>query len=408
MTDPIVVVRAAVALLAAATLVAALARRASLPDSVVLVIAGLLGALLFPEIALAITPGLVLGVFVPGLVFAAAYSIDWTDLRPLLGPILALAIPGVIASAVVVAFALHLGIGLPLDLAFVVGAITAATDPVAVVATMRRLDVPRGLRTLVEGESLLNDGTGLVLFALTLRAVQGGVGGMETAAAFVATIGVSSVVGVAGGLVAADLVRRTGERTIQLAISLVAAYGTYQLADAVGLSGILATVIAGIALGSRMRRTAGSETLVREIEDLWEVVAFVLTSLIFLLIGFAIRLPALVTAAPAIAIGTGAVVAARALLVYVPAAAVGLWARTGAVPRGWAHVIFWSGLRGAIALAAALSVPTDFPDRARIQQISFGIVLVTLLVQGAGAPLVVRRALGGAERATALRSAQGG
>jgi CPA1 family monovalent cation:H+ antiporter len=408
LTDPIVVVRAAVALLAAATVVAALARRASLPDSVVLVIAGLLGALLFPEIALAITPGLVLGVFVPGLVFAAAYSIDWTDLRPLLGPILALAIPGVIASAVVVAFALHLGIGLPLDLAFVVGAITAATDPVAVVATMRRLDVPRGLRTLVEGESLLNDGTGLVLFALTLRAVQGGVGGMETAAAFVATIGVSSVVGVAGGLVAADLVRRTGERTIQLAISLVAAYGTYQLADAVGLSGILATVIAGIALGSRMRRTAGAETLVREIEDLWEVVAFVLTSLIFLLIGFAIRLPALVTAAPAIAIGTGAVVAARALLVYVPAAAVGLWARTGAVPRGWAHVIFWSGLRGAIALAAALSVPTDFPDRARIQQISFGIVLVTLLVQGAGAPLVVRRALGGAERATALRSAEGG
>ena len=408
MTDPIVVVRAAVALLAAATVVAALARRASLPDSVVLVIAGLLGALLFPEIALAITPSLVLGVFVPGLVFAAAYSIDWTDLRPLLGPILALAIPGVIASAVVVAFALHLGIGLPLDLAFVVGAITAATDPVAVVATMRRLDVPRGLRTLVEGESLLNDGTGLVLFALTLRAVQGGVGGMETAAAFVATIGVSSVVGVAGGLVAADLVRRTGERTIQLAISLVAAYGTYQLADAVGLSGILATVIAGIALGSRMRRTAGAETLVREIEDLWEVVAFVLTSLIFLLIGFAIRLPALVTAAPAIAIGTGAVVAARALLVFVPAAAVGLWARTGAVPRGWAHVIFWSGLRGAIALAAALSVPTDFPDRARIQQISFGIVLVTLLVQGAGAPLVVRRALGGAERATALRSAEGG
>ena len=216
------------------------------------------------------------------------------------------------------------------------------------------------------------------------------------------------MVGVAGGLLAADLVRRTNERTIQLAISLVAAYGTYQLADAVGLSGILATVIAGIALGSRMRRTAGAETLVREIEDLWEVVAFVLTSLIFLLIGFAIRLPALVTAAPAIAIGTGAVVAARALLVFVPAAAVGLWARTGAVPRGWAHVIFWSGLRGAIALAAALSVPTDFPDRARIQQISFGIVLVTLLVQGAGAPLVVRRALGGAERATALRSAEGG
>ena len=406
MIDPILVVRVAVALLAAATVVAALARRASLPDSVVLVIAGLWGALLFPEIGLAITPGLVLGVFVPGLVFAAAYAIDWTALRPVLGPILALAIPGVVASAVVVAVALYLGIGLPFGLAFVVGAITAATDPIAVVATMRRLDVPGGLRTLVEGESLLNDGTGLVLFALALRAVQAGVGATEAAALFVGTIAVSGVVGLAGGLLAARLIRATSERTIQLAISLVTAYGTYQLADAVGLSGILATVIAGIALGSRMRRTAGSEILVREIEDLWDVAAFVLTSLVFLLIGFAIRLPTLLSAGSAVAIGTAAVVAARALIIYVPAAAVGSWTR--ALPRGWAHVIFWSGLRGAIALAAALSLPADFPERELVQQISFGIVLVTLLVQGAGAPLVVRRALGGADRSTALRSSEGG
>ena len=103
MTDPILVVRVAVALVAAAIVVAAFARRASLPDSVVLVIAGLLGATFFPDIALAVTPGLVLGVFVPGLVFAAAYAIDWSDLRPVLGPIVSLAIPGVVASAVVVA-----------------------------------------------------------------------------------------------------------------------------------------------------------------------------------------------------------------------------------------------------------------------------------------------------------------
>ena len=380
----------------------------SLPDSIVLVIAGLLGAALFPEVGLAITPGLVLGVFVPGLVFAAAYSIDWTDLRPVLGPIVALAIPGVLASAVVVAFALHLGIGLPLELAFVVGAITAATDPVAVVATMRRLDVPRGLRTLVEGESLLNDGTGLVLFALAVRAVEAGVGTSEAAALFLGTIAVSAVVGVGGGLVAARFIRATNERTIQLGITLVAAYGTYQLADVVGLSGILATVIAGIALGSRMRRTAGADALVREIEDLWDVVAFILTSLIFLLIGFAIRLPSLLTAAAGVGVGTAAVVIARALIVYAPAAAVRLWTPARALPRGWAHVIFWSGLRGAIALAAALSLPADFPQRGLLQQISFGIVLVTLLVQGAGAAVVVRLALRGARGPTALRSAGGG
>jgi CPA1 family monovalent cation:H+ antiporter len=380
----------------------------SLPDSVVLVIAGLLGAALFPEIGLAITPGLVLGVFVPGLVFAAAYSIDWTDLRPVLGPILALAIPGVVASAVVVAFALHLAIGIPLELAFVVGAITAATDPVAVVATMRRLDVPRGLRTIVDGESLLNDGTGLVLFALAVRAVDAGVGTGEAAVLFVSTIAVSGVVGVGGGLVAARLVRATNERTIQLGISLVAAYGTYQLADVIGLSGILATVIAGIALGSRMRRTAGSDALVRETLDLWDVVAFILTSLVFLLIGFAIRLPSLLSAGAGVVVGTAAVVAARGLIVYLPAAAVRLWTPARAVPRGWAHVIFWSGLRGAVALAAALSLPADFPQRELLQQISFGIVLITLLVQGAGAPLVVRLALRGARGPTALRSAGGG
>jgi Na+:H+ antiporter len=406
-TDPILLVRAAVALLAVAILVAALARRVSVPESVVLIVAGLCAATLSPEILVAVTPGLVLGVFVPGLVFAAAYSIDWTDLRPVLGPILALAIPGVLASAIVVAFVLHLGMGLPLELAFVVGAITAATDPVAVVATMRRLDVPQGLRTIVEGESLLNDGTGLVLFALAVRAVEAGVGTGEAAVLFVGTIGVSGIVGVAGGLVAARLIQATNERTIQLAVSLVTAYGTYQLADVVGLSGILATVIAGIALGSRMRRTAGSDLLVREMEDLWDIVAFILTSLVFLLIGFAIRLPSLLTAGTAVVVGTAAVVVARALIVYLPAAAVRLWKGARAVPRGWAHVIFWSGLRGAIALAAALSLPSDFPRRELLQQISFGIVLLTLLVQGAGAPLVVRRALG-ADGPTALRSAGGG
>ena len=123
-----------------------------------------------------------------------------------------------------------------------------------------------------------------------------------------------------------------------------------------------------------------------------------------LLIGFAVRLPSLLGAGGAVAIGTGAVVVARALMVYVPAAAVRLWTGAHGLPRGWAHVIFWSGLRGAVALAAALSLPEDFPQRDLLQQISFGIVLVTLLVQGAGAPLVVRLALRGAHGATALRS----
>ena len=379
-------------LFATAIAVAALARRLSVPESVLLVIVGLAGAMVFPEIRFAITPTLVLSVFVPGLVFAAAYAIEWPLLRGVLAPVVGLAVPGVVASAAVVAVVLS-AVGLPATLAFVVGAITAATDPVAIVATMSRLRVPAGLRTLVEAESLLNDGTGLVLFALAVRAATVGIGVAEGVALFVVTLVVSSVVGIAGAVIAARAIAITRERSIQLAVTLLLAYGSYQLAAAVGLSGILATVIAGIVLGTILRRDRSSAPIVEEVEDLWEVIAFTLTSLVFLLIGFAIDIPSLGRAPLAIALGTAAVIVARAIMVYVPAALIRVWWRARAVPRGWAHVVFWSGLRGAIALAAALSLPADFPSRELIQQVSFGIVLVTLIAQGMTASFVVRRSL---------------
>ena len=357
-----------------------------------LVLVGLAGASLFPEVRFAVTPALVLGVFVPGLVFAAAYAIDWSDLRAVLGPVLGLAIPGVVASAAVVAVALS-SIGIAFERAFVVGAMTAATDPVAVVATMSRLRVPVGLRTLVEAESLLNDGTGLVLFALAVRAATGGIGIAEGVALFVITVAVSVVVGIAGGVIAHRAIEWTRERTIKLAVTMVLAYGTYQLAAALGLSGILATVISGIVLGTLMRRSPDSAAIVSEVEDLWDVIAFALTSLVFLLIGFAIGFPTLEAAAAAIALGTLAVLVARGVMVYVPALLTRAARRARAVPAGWAHVVFWSGLRGAIALAAALALPGDFPQRELLQEIALGIVLVTLVVQGATAGAVVRRAL---------------
>jgi CPA1 family monovalent cation:H+ antiporter len=247
----------------------------------------------------------------------------------------------------------------------------------------------------VEAESLLNDGTGLVLFGLAVRAVTGGIGVGEGIVLFLVTVVVSSIVGVAGAVIASRAIAATRERPIQLAITIVLAYGSYQLAAVFGLSGILATVIAGIVLGTMMRRSARAAPVVDEVEDLWEVIAFALTSVVFLLIGFAIDLPALGNAPLAIVLGTAAIVAARALMVYLPAQLTRIWRRARPVPRGWAHVVFWSGLRGAIALAAALSLPADFPQRALVQEVSFGIVLVTLVVQGTTASLVVRRALPG-------------
>ena len=158
------------------------------------------------------------------------------------------------------------------------------------------------------------------------------------------------------------------------------------------MSGILATVISGIVLGTLMRRSPMS-ALAGEVEDLWDVIAFALTSLVSLLIGFAIALAALGSAVVGIIVGTIAAIVARGFIVYVPALVTRLMWRTRALPSGWDHVVFWSGLRGAIALAAALSLPADFPQRDLLQEISLGIVLLTLVAQGATAGFVVRRAL---------------
>ena len=380
-------------LLLVAALIAAVARRTAVPESIFFVLVGLGVAIAFPMIRLGISADLVLLVLLPGLVFEAAYDLEWRNVRTVLPALLALAVPGVLISAGAVAVALHLATGLPLSLTFVVGAITAATDPVAVTSALRRLAVPERLRTLVEGESLLNDGTGLVLFALALRAAESDLSIGEALGIALLTVLVSVAVGVAGGYVAARLIRLTDEAAIQLTGSIVLAYGTYEIAAALGLSGILATVVSAATLGGLLRRDAAAPAIVRDFDVFWGTLAFVLTSITFLLIGFAIEISGLLSAIGAVLVGTFAIVVARATMIYAPLL---ILRRRGWIeaPRGWAHVLFWSGLRGAVALAAALSIPSDFPERGLLQDISFGVVLLTLLLQGGTATLVVGKMLG--------------
>ena len=166
-------------------------RRLAVPYSVALVVSGLVAGLLLGHVGFAITPELVLAVLLPGLVFDAAYRLEFSALRRSLAGIGLLAVPGVLASAAVVATVLHFATGLRFELAFVVGAMVSATDPAAVIAVFGKLGITRRLATLVEGESLFNDGTGLVIFALALRAVQSTVTPSEGAVAFLATLLVS-------------------------------------------------------------------------------------------------------------------------------------------------------------------------------------------------------------------------
>jgi CPA1 family monovalent cation:H+ antiporter len=389
-------IRIFVALLALAAVTALVVRSLRIPYTVSLVVLGLLAGALLPAGAIVVTPELVLLVLLPGLVFEAALRLEVADLRRTLGWMVLLAAPGVLISALIVAVVLQAATGLPFELGMVVGAMVAATDPVAVIATFRDLGVSRRLSTLVEGESLLNDATALVLFAVSVRAITGNVSLAETADDLVVILVSSVAIGLAAGWLTARLIAFTEDHLIELTVSLAAAYGTYVLVDGLGQSGIIATVAAGVVIGTRGRAGGLSPRAHEALDLVWELIAFVLTAFAFLLVGLAISVGDLVAAAPSIVWGLVGIAVGRVVVVYGLLGGVArlLRRRTNQteVPLAWLHVLYWAGLRGAVAVAMALSLPADFPQRALLQQITFGIVLFTLFVQGTTAGRVVARA----------------
>jgi CPA1 family monovalent cation:H+ antiporter len=389
-------IRVFVALVSVAALAAIVVRRLAIPYSVTLVIVGLVAASLIPRGEFGVTPELVLLVLVPGLVFEAALRIDVLELRRAFGGVALLAVPGVLVTAGIVALVLQLATALPLGLGLIVGAIVAATDPVAVISTFRQLGSPRPLATVVEAESLLNDGTALVVFAIAVRAVTVDVGIGEAVLGFASTIVISTLIGAIAGWLGSRIIALIDDHPIELSISVAAAYGTYLVSDSIHQSGIIATVVAGMVIGSYGRRVGMSERSREALDTVWEFMAFLLTAFAFMLVGLAISVSELLGALPWIAWGVVGILVGRAVVVYgLLGGGSALLMRSGrgrTMPIGWLHVLFWAGLRGAVAIAMALSLPADLPERALLQNITFGIVLFTLFVQGTTAELVVARA----------------
>ncbi len=415
-------IRIFVLLVGAAALVTLLARRINLPYTVALVAFGIVAGAFGQPLRLDITPQLVLVVLLPALIFEASYQTDFAKLRPSLGGVALLAGPGVFVSAAVIAAALHFGTGLAWPEAFVVGAMLSATDPAAVIATFKRLSSPRRLATLVEAESVFNDGTGIVIFAIAADFVTRPVGPVEIGVAFVSVVAISAALGAVAGFAASRILPSVGDHLIEISLSVVLAYGTYLAADAFHQSGVIATAVAGIVLGSYGRSRGLSERTEEALDTVWEFVAFLATAFIFLVVGFAIAANSLVDVAVPIAWAIAAALVGRAIIVY---GLLGGWrlarrawrsrsgiaateptasgkARAarkarekardeGALPFDWLHVVFWSGLRGAVSTALALSLPLDFPNRAQLQGITFGVVLFTLIVQATTADFVVGR-----------------
>jgi CPA1 family monovalent cation:H+ antiporter len=362
------------------SLVAMAVRSLRVPYEVALVVVGLLIAATRP-VHIGLTPELILGVLVPPLVFEAAFQLNFRQVRRCLPAILTLAVPGVVLTTLIVGILIPLVTPLPAAAAFVFGAAIAATDPVAVVALFRRLGVPVRLNVLIEGESLLNDGTAIVVFNLMLVvALSGRLDAPQAIGNFVVVSVGGSLVGLAMGWLISRLIATVDDYLIEITLTTVLAFGSYLVAEQLHVSGVLAVVAAGLVNGNLGPRGMSPTTRI-VLFNFWEYVAFLANSLIFLLIGTQMNLAQLGAAWQPIGWAVLAVLAARAVVVYGLQWVMGRTCEP--LPASWLHVLAWGGLRGAISLALVLSLPVTLgTDRALIQVMAFGVALFSLLVQG--------------------------
>ncbi len=389
-----------VLLLVVAILVALLARRLRLPYTVGLVIAGAGLAAARISSGVTLTQELIFDVILPPLLFEAALNIHWKELRRDTLPVLTLATLGVVISAFFVAWGMRQLLEWPWPSALVFGILLAATNPVAVIAVFKDTGVVGRLRLLVETESLLNDGVAAVFFAVALSRTLAS-GGETVTAANVAvtlamTVGGGMLTGAVCGGAAILVAGRTADPLVETALTTAAAYGSFLLAEHVHVSGVLATVTAGLIMGNLgvLCKDEQAHPLSERgrafVLDFWEFVAFLANSLIFLLIGLRVAaIPFAALGVPELLLAIGLVIVGRALAVY-PLCLLFLRSRW-IVPWRHQHVLWWGGLRGALALALALSLPRSLALRDEIVIATFGVVAFSVLVQGLTMPLLLRK-----------------
>jgi CPA1 family monovalent cation:H+ antiporter len=385
--DIVAIEEITVLLLLIASTVAVLARRLRIPYTVGLVLIGLALSLLSSTV-IQVSPQIILALLVPPLIFEAAFHLRWDDLRRDFWLILVLAVPGVILTTLFVGGVVAWGTGLTIQAALVFGALVSATDPVAVVALFRRLGVPRRLQVLLEGESLFNDGTAIVMFDLMIAiALAGSFNLAGSVRDFLMVSGGGVLIGIALGVIVSQAIGRIRDPLVETTLTTVLAFGSYLVAEYFHVSGVLAVAAAGIING-----TAGpsgmSATTRLVVFNFWEYAAFIANSFIFLLIGLTFDLEVMVANWQAIIWAILAALAARAASIY----GFSYWAHE--ISAKWKHVLFWGGLRGAITLALALSLPETgplAPVRGTLQAMAFGVVLFTLLAQGSSTDWLVKR-----------------
>jgi CPA1 family monovalent cation:H+ antiporter len=339
------------------------------------VVIGLIPGVRLPPIG----PDLILLAFVPGLVFEASLALDLAELWRRIVPISLLATLGVFLTVIVIGALSHYGLGLDWASGIVLGAIVATTDPIAVVNLLRQIGAPSGLKAILEGESLFNDGTGVAVFAAVLGTISSGSPSvLDASLRFLFVTGAGIAVGLGVGAAGVLLVRLVREAELEIMITLIVAYGAFLAADVVRASGVVSVVSAGLVVaryGSRTGRLKGSQLI-----GFWNLLAFVLNAMLFLMVGIALPTQRLVASA-GLALGAYVIMfAARAVPVYT---LLGLSdVRGSSIPWSWRHMTFWGGMRGALSVALALSVAAYPGVDPQVSVVAYGMVVLSLLVQG--------------------------
>ncbi len=403
------VVEIFVGLLLAVAIFALLARRFHIPYPILFLIGGLLIGLLsgfipsIPKIRL--DPELVFLFFLPPLLYPAALFTSWRDFRANLRPISFLAVGLVLFTTVAVAMLAHYFMNLPLAAGFVLGAIISPPDAIAATAIAERLNVPRRIVTILEGESLVNDATALVAYRFAVVAVLTGSFSLARASIQFFIVGIGGIlVGLAVGWLAVRFHKRVDDAPIEITVSLLTPFVAYLSAERLGVSGVLAVVTAGLSLGWRMPEIISYRTRLQG-GPVWAIVEFLLNGLVFILIG--LQLPEVLRrirehseysigelTGYALVIGV-AVILIRILWVfpatYLPRLVLKKICAKDPDP-DWRHttIIAWTGMRGVVSLAAALALKETFPGRDLILFLTFMVILATLVVQGLSLPALIR------------------
>jgi CPA1 family monovalent cation:H+ antiporter len=372
------------------------AKFANIPYTIALLVAGFIAGFVSPlvdiVVGIELTHDIILLVLLPPLLFEGAATTDLDEFRANTPVIVTLAIAGLLVSVLVVGLVTNATLGIPLLVSLLFASMVLPTDPVSVLALFEEIGAPDRLSVLVEGESLINDGVGVVVFTALFSLIQSGATAADLAeparlGELALNIGINSLGGAVVGLVAGYAVYRVmvnlDEHMTEIVLTIILAYGSFLLAEHyVHVSGVIATVVAGLFIGNRGREYAMSAQTKITVFNTWETAAFIVNTFIFVVIGVQTPLSQILEFAEFLAPAIAIVLVGRAIAVYPLTALANTLFMNDDVPLEYQHVMTWGGLHASIPIALALGLPPGFPLRSELRVMTFGIAAFSLVVQG--------------------------